>query len=118
MTSARCRKDPTGSLAISQRLLEIREIAVFHHADRGMQTLTTGQPREKLKGSAEAGDTEEVTAATDAIWPAPRTSVPGEVAKEEAECMKTYPLMPKEPEVIGWVYRVDNLNISPKVPDS
>lgn len=83
------------------------------------QASTAGQPREKLRGSAEAGDTEVVTAATDAIWPVPRTSDLGEVVKEEAERVKAYPLMHKEPEVIGWVYRVDNLNISPKIgPDS
>ena len=106
-SSVGCRKDSIRSLVISQRLLGTREIAVFHHTDCGMQTFTTAQLREKLKGSAEAGDAEKVSAAADAIQFLEFSDL-DKAVKEEVEYVKTHPLILKETEVTGWVYHVES----------
>ena len=100
-------KDSIRSLVISQRLLGTREIAVFHHTDCGMQTFTTAELREKLKASAEQGDTEKVATAADAIQFLEFSDLDRAV-KEEVEFVKAHPLILKETEVTGWVYHVES----------
>lgn len=107
----RCRRESIRSLVISQRLLGTREIAVFHHTDCGMQTFTTGQLREKLKGAAEERKAEEVAAAADAIQFLEFSDLEKSV-KEEVEFVKAHPLIVKETEVTGWVYHVETGKVS------
>jgi len=100
-------RDSIRSLVISQRLLGTREIAIFHHTDCGMLTFTTGELREKLKGSAEESKADEVAAAADAIQFLEFSDLE-ESVKEEVEFVKAHPLIMKETEVTGWVYHVES----------
>lgn len=72
-----------------------------------MQTFTTPQLREKLKGSAEGGDAEKVAVAADGIEFLEFSDV-DESVKEEVEFVKTHALILKETEVTGWVYHVES----------
>lgn len=106
LTVGRRRRDSIRSLVVSQRLLGTREIAVFHHTDCGMQTFTTPELREKLKGTAEGRDAEQVAAAADAIQFLEFSDLEKSV-KEEVEFVKAHPLIFKETEVTGWIYHVE-----------
>lgn len=72
-----------------------------------MQTFTTAQLREKLKGSAEGEDEEKVAEAADGIEFLEFSDLEKSV-KEEVEFVKAHPLIVKETEVTGWVYHVES----------
>ena len=72
-----------------------------------MQTFTTGQLRERLKASAEAGEAEKVSAAADRIDFLEFTDL-DKAVKDEVEFVRAHPLILKETEVTGWVYHVES----------
>ena len=72
-----------------------------------MQTFTTGQLRERLKASTEAGDAEKVSAAADAIDFLEFSDL-DKAVEEEVEFVRAHPLILKETEVTGWVYHVES----------
>lgn len=76
-----------------------------------MQTFTTGQLRERLKASTEAGDAEKVAVAADGIDFLEFSDL-DKAVEEEVEFVKGHPLILKETEVTGWVYHVESGKVS------
>ena len=73
-----------------------------------MQTFTTAELRERLKGTGEGRtEGEKVRAAADAIQFLEFSDLEKSV-KAEVEFVKAHPLIVRETEVTGWVYHVES----------
>jgi len=98
-------QDSLRSLIISQRLLNTREIAVFHHTNCGMVTFKTEGLRKMLK---EADPTDAAVAkAADSIDFLEFSDLDDSV-KSDVEFLQEHPLILKDTVISGWVYHVES----------
>ncbi|KAF9263740.1 carbonic anhydrase [Marasmius fiardii PR-910] len=97
-------QDAIRNIVISQRLLNTREIAVFHHTDCGMLTFTTNQLKDILKKDADDAGKAEV----DKISSFLEIQNLEESVKEDVKFLKEHPLVLKETKITGWIFRVED----------
>jgi carbonic anhydrase len=88
--------DALRSLIISQQLLGTREIAIIHHTDCGMLTVTDDQLRQKLH--------DELHADTDIPFHA--FSDLEQSVRDDIDIVKSSPLLLKSVPVRGFIYHV------------
>ncbi|EPQ61075.1 carbonic anhydrase [Gloeophyllum trabeum ATCC 11539] len=96
-------KDALRSIIVSQRMLGTREIAVFHHTQCGMLSVTTDQIRKTVKDSDPQNDALKAVNNIDFLE---FSDLEGSV-KKDVEFLKENPLVLKETKVTGWVYEVE-----------
>jgi len=93
------------SLIVSQRYLNTREIAVFHHTDCGMLKVTTPELRKTLKDTDPSSDA--IATAADSMDFLEFTDLDGSV-KRDVDFLQHHPLILRETLVSGWVYHVES----------
>ncbi|KAG8725399.1 hypothetical protein FRC09_000040 [Ceratobasidium sp. 395] len=91
--------DALRSLVASQRALETREIAIFHHTDCGFTHFKEPELREKIKSAEGPGISQYVDSIPFMPFEDPAQSV-----VEDVEYLKSHPLILKEAKITGWVH--------------
>jgi carbonic anhydrase len=97
-------RDAIRNIVISQRYLNTREIAVFHHTDCGMLYVKGSEAKDKVKDAA-PGDA-NIAKLVDEIDFLEFNSVEDSV-RDDVEFLKNYPLILKETKITGWVYEIE-----------
>jgi len=97
-------KDALRSVIISQRLLDTREIAVFHHSGCGMLTFSSNYLRGIVKNANPGNAT--VASQIDSIDFLEFGQLEDSV-KSDVKFLQENPLVLKESTITGWVYEVE-----------
>src|SRR5579859_3731808 len=100
----RASDDAIRSLAISQQLLGTNEVVVIHHTDCGMLTFSNEDLRAKIK--------QDLHANADSIDFLPFKDLEQSV-RDDVATIKSSPLIPKNIEVVGFIYDVKSGKLIP-----
>ncbi|QRW09439.1 carbonic anhydrase [Ceratobasidium sp. AG-Ba] len=95
--------DEIRSLVASQRALETREIAIFHHTDCGFTHFKEPELREKIKSAEGPAIAQYVDSIAFMPFEDPAVSV-----VEDIEYLKAHPLILKETKFSGWVHDLES----------
>jgi len=93
------------SILVSQRLLNTRQIAVFHHTDCGMMDFTTRGMRKLVKEAAPGN--EAVAKAIDAIPTFYEFTDLEEACKRDVKYLQEHPLVAEGTVITGWIHEVE-----------